>query len=347
MGNSNRYLEAFKENFNVIGLSTAVALSAATLNPLPLLVGLVAEAVYLMFVPDTKWYEARLSERFDAEIDRRRDELKAKVIPSLRPEMQARFERMEYMYRGIKSQQADDPVRTATGWFREVLRKLEFLMEKFLQFASKEVQFRLYLFSVLHEVRNERRVGANTPSQNNRGNARGNGNRRGGEDDEQDKLWDSWIAEELKQRRKPSRHQPPRSQPPPTAAPPPPDVPSTQVQQMVEEIQQHYDKELDHLRQLHAGETDPGTKAVLEKRVEVLQRRRDFIGKIGKVLMNLNHQLLLLEDTLGLISDEIRARPPEQVLADIEDVVWQTKTMTELLEEVAPFESAISSSTTI
>ena len=250
------------------------------------------------------------------------------------------------MYRGIKSQQADDPVRSASGWFREVLRKLEFLMEKFLQFAGKEVQFRLYLFSVLQEVRNERRGGGNNSGQNNRGNAqaRGNGGRGDNADDEQDRLWDSWIADELKQRRKPSRHQPPRSQAPPTAAPTPPDIPSTQVQQMVEEIQQHYDAELNQLRQLHAGETDEGTKAVLEKRVEVLQRRRDFIGKIGKVLMNLNHQLLLLEDTLGLISDEIRARPPEQVLADIEDVVWQTKTMTELLEEVAPFESAISSS---
>ena len=95
MGNSNRYLEAFKENFNVIGLSTAVALSAATLNPIPLLAGLVVEAVYLLFVPDSKWFEARLSERFDAEVDRRREELKAKVRPSLRPEMQALFERME------------------------------------------------------------------------------------------------------------------------------------------------------------------------------------------------------------------------------------------------------------
>jgi hypothetical protein len=45
-----------------------------------------------------------------------------------------------------------------------------------------------------------------------------------------------------------------------------------------------------------------------------------------------------------LISDEIRARPPEQVLSDIDDVVFQTKTMTELLEEVAPYENAIASS---
>ena len=57
--------------------------------------------------------------------------------------------------------------------------------------------------------------------------------------------------------------------------------------------------------------------------------------------MNLNHQLQLLEDTFGLISDELLARPPEQVLADIEDVVSQTNTMTQVLEEVAPYEQML------
>ena len=58
-------------------------------------------------------------------------------------------------------------------------------------------------------------------------------------------------------------------------------------------------------------------------------------------MLNLNHQLELLEDTFGLISDEIRARPPEQVLADIEDVVSQTNTMTQVLEEMAPYEQSL------
>jgi hypothetical protein len=303
--------------------------------------------VYLIFVPDTKWYVSRLAERYDAEVQKRRDDLKAKIIPTLRPEMASRFDRMETMYRGIKAQQADDPVRTASGWFREVLRKLEFLLEKFLQFASKEVQFRAYLFSVLQEVRADGRTG-NEPD-NKRGNRSGNRSNGGRDgDEEQNKLWDAWIAEELRQRRRPSRHQPANSQPPLTAQapPPPPKVPTGQVQEIVDEIQKHYDKELASLRQSNENETDEGTKAVVNKRIEVLQRRRDFIGKIGKVLMNLNHQLMLLEDTMGLISDEIRARPPEQVLADIDDVVWQTKTMTELLDEVGPFESAMASAST-
>ncbi len=113
------------------------------------------------------------------------------------------------------------------------------------------------------------------------------------------------------------------------------------VQNTVAEVQKHYDSELEKLRALLKDEADSGTRAVLEKRCEVLERRREFVGKMGRILQNLNHQLELLEDTFGLISDEIRARPPEQVLADIEDVVTQTNTMTQVLEEIAPYEQSL------
>jgi hypothetical protein len=113
------------------------------------------------------------------------------------------------------------------------------------------------------------------------------------------------------------------------------------VNQTVQQVQAHYDDEIAQINRLAENETDANTRAVLEKRCEVLQRRREFVGKIGRIQINLNHQLSLLEDTFGLISDEIRARPPQQVLADIEDVVSQTNTMTQLLEEVAPYEQLL------
>ena len=113
------------------------------------------------------------------------------------------------------------------------------------------------------------------------------------------------------------------------------------MQETVAEVQQSYDKDLQDLGALLRDEADEGTRAVLEKRVEVLNRRREFVGKIGRILLNLTHQLELLEDTFGLISDEIRARPPEQVLADIEDVVTQTNNMTQVLEEIAPYEQSL------
>ena len=296
----NRYLQAFKESFNIVGLTAAAAISAALLNPLPIIGALVLEAAYMLFVPDLKWYQQRLAKVHDADISKRREEAKYRVLPLLRPDMQSRFARMEALLESIEAQSKTDAAREASGWSREVIRKLDFLLEKFLQFAAKDVQFRDYLISVLGEVRGESQLLPRRQSAPNSQRAARN------------RSYSLQIEVD------------------------------PGVQDTVVEIQNHYDGELTELKNLHAQESDQSTQAVLEKRVEVLQRRREFIGKIGKVLTNLNHQLMLLEDTFGLISDELRARPPEQVLADIDDVVFQTKTMTELLEEMSPYESTLS-----
>lgn len=314
----NPYLEAVKENNNVIGLTVALALSAATLSPLPILAALVAEAAYLVFVPDSKWYEARLSKRYDAEVQKRRDELKQQILPTLRPVLQARFMRLEEMRQQIGAQALDDQT-----WFREVLRKLDFLLEKFLQFAGKEVQFRAYLETMLAEERNERRR-ASSPNA----------------------VLSTHRDIAMRQNSRPPVSGSQSVGAAAGGANPPARVVGTAndrwVQSTVQELQASYDENLQEIQAMIDQEQDTSTKAVLIKRLEVLQRRREFIGKIGKILSNLNHQLELLEDTFGLISDEICARSPEQVLTDIDDVVSQTNTMTQLLDEVAPFESSMS-----
>ena len=80
-------------------------------------------------------------------VERRRQQLKEQVLPTLRPSMQTRFARLEEMCLQIDAQ----PIEGQT-WFREVLRKLDYLLDKFLQFASKEAEFRSYLRSLLEEV---------------------------------------------------------------------------------------------------------------------------------------------------------------------------------------------------
>src|SRR5579871_4756179 len=129
----SKFAEAFREAFNTVPLAASVAVSAALLNPLPLLAGLVLETAYLLTVPDSKWYEARLAARYDAEITRRREKLKADVCPTLRTSMKARFDRLEAM-----RQQMNDDSQDGKQWFREVLRKMDYLLEKFLIFAAKE-----------------------------------------------------------------------------------------------------------------------------------------------------------------------------------------------------------------
>lgn len=312
MRRQNKYLEALKEGGNVLGLTTAVALSAATLNPLPLLVGLVVEAAYLIFVPDSKWFEARLARKHDGEIEKRREQLKAQVLPTLREEVRQRFLRLEEIRRQIGAA----PMEGDQEWFRQVLRKLDFLLEKFLHFAQKDMQFRVYLASVLAEQRGE--PVDTTMIQSTR-------------------LKDQVkIARVANGQRGPRQQHPAPSQTMERARRNDPD--DRWVQRTITDIQASYDGEMAEVRAQVEGEHDYNTRQVLEKRLEVLQRRHEFVARIAKILTNLTHQLKLLEDSFGLINDELRAQSPEQVLADIDDVVSQTNMMTGLLEEVAPFE---------
>ena len=275
----NRYLSAFQEQYNLLGLGSVVAVAAATLSLPALLAGLVVEAAYLIFVPDSKWFESRLARQHDAEVRAQRERLKAEVLPRLRPPLQKRFAKLEAERADIDRQAQDDQV-----WMREVLRKLDFLLDKFLQFALKDEQFRVYLYQERLE-----------------------------------KL-DGNIRRQA-----------------------PPDPTDKWVRETVGLLQNDYERDIAQVEAHAQAETDGNTRAVLEKRVEVLQRRHDFIARIGKIVGNLSQQLALLEDTFGLISDELLARPPEQVLGDIEDVVSQTKIMTDVLEEMAPYERMLAS----
>lgn len=285
----NKTVEAFKEGYNILGLAGVVALSAATLNPLPLLVGLVAEAAYLLFLPDSKWYDRRLSDRYDAEVVARRERLKVEVFPSLPDSIRQRFTRLENFRSQIGGHQFE-----GKRYYREVLRKLDYLMEKFLLFASKEVQFRSYLRTVLEEL-------------------------------------DRGASVTWKQGEKPPKV---RKRPRFEVL----EESGQWVREAVLSAQEAYDEEVDAIREMLTKEENLHNQAVLEKRKDILFRRRTYVGRIGEILTNLTHQLSLIEDTFGLINDEIRARSPEQVLVDIEDVVSQSESLTESLQDMAPFE---------
>ena len=308
MPRQNRYHEAFKEGFNVLGLAGLCAASAAMLNPLPLIGGIVAEAVYLLFVPDTKWYESRLAKRYDAEVNLRRQELKDRILPTLRPSMQQRFSRLEQTRQDIEAH----PVEEGT-WFREVLRKLDFLLEKFLLFAAKEAEYRGYLRSILSDVRGTLRPPAAEPATPpiypdvRQGKQRGRQPQFGQIIPDQR---NNFGASE----------------------------PAMTDDAVIAEIEGSYQREIAKVKAQSEKEQDENTKAVLDTRLDILQRRSEFVGKVEKILTNLSNQLKLLEDTFGLINDEIRARSPEQILMDIEDVVTQANTMTDVLEELAPYE---------
>lgn len=288
MKRPSKIKEAFLEGFNTVGLAGAAAASLALLNPLPLIGALVVEAAYLLFVPDSKWYERRLATRYDKEVVERRRKLRDQIFPSLNSQMQARFARLELMRDQIGSQTLDGRMI-----FREVLRKLDYLLEKFLHFASKEIQFENYLRSVLDEVKHGPVVPPPVQKKSNKKIAFQI-------EDMSDR--DEWVKD------------------------------TTDI------ICEKYSSEIDGIDELVARDENLHNQAVLEKRKEVLTRRSQYVVRIGQSLINVSHQLHLMEDTFGLINDEIRARSPEQVLADIEDVVFQTDSLTATLEDVAPFD---------
>ena len=279
MPGPNRVRDAFMEGYNTLGLASLVAVSAALLNPLPLIVGAVAEAAYLLFVPDSRWYSERVEEKYDAAVAERRAKLKAEVLPTVSGTTADRFLRLEAVRTQIDGQTGGDRKP-----YRLVLRKLDYLLEKFLLFGQKQAQFRLYLDNLLAEMENRPADGPNERRLMEPG--------------------DGWAR------------------------------------RTAERIQKHYDDEIGKLGETLGKESNLHTVAILEKRGEVLQRRREYVEKMAETLTNLGHQLGLMEDTFGLINDEIRARSPEQVLADVEGVVSQTDTLTERLEEVAPFDTA-------
>jgi hypothetical protein len=251
----NRRAEAFRERFNAVGLLGAAAASAALLTPIPLLVGLAAEAAYLAFVPGSSWYKERVDGRLDAASREKREELKRQILPLLRPVLQARWHKVESARESIVAQGVSDP-----KFFRPIAQKLDFLLEKWLSFAQRQAQFDTDLEKAARETR-----------------ARS--------DD---------------------------------AAP---------------LIQAAYYREAQELREKAARESSDTSRALLESRAQVLERRREWFGRLSKMRGNLEQHLELIEDTFGLVNDQLRARSPEMVLADLEKVIWQTDTTSQLLDE--------------
>jgi hypothetical protein len=291
--------EAFKENGNLLSLASAVALSAATLNPIPLIIGAVLEAAYLIFVPDSRWYTSRLQEKFDAEVAARREALKEQVFPLVRLQIKQEFARLEQVREQINGQS-----RSEEPWFREALRKLDFLMEKYLQFAQKEAQFGSYIASVYAEVYQQ------TPAPQRRG---------------MDRPITQSTEPPIAGRQVKNENYHPIN-----------DFSEEWVTNVIAAISKFYEEELESLNESISTETVFANRTLMEKRQQIITRRKEFISRVAQILTNLRLQMRLMSDTFGLINDEIRARSPEQVLSDIDDVMLQATSLTEAIDEITP-----------
>jgi len=278
----------------VVGLAGMSALALALLNPIPVLCAVVAEAAYLLFVPDTAWFTKRMESRFDAEVRAHREQLKNKVFPKIRDEILERYNWLEQA-----RVQIEQTSTVQDKWFREALRKLDFLLEKYLQFAERESEYLAYLLSLLRES------------------------------------FGNLSRDEIRDLPSLARYK--------DAYVPPHEVKISQqdVQALIDAIQNHYEGEIKTLTDSSATEQVMATRDILTKRMQVLTRRKEFIVRLSDMMVNLRHQMELIAETFGLINDELRARSPEQVLADIDEVVNQATSLTDALDSMTPADQVV------
>lgn len=137
-----KYVEALKDDANKVALAALFAGCAVT-GTLPLLpfIALPLEAAYLLFVPDSPWFKKRSAQKREAEERARRFKYRNSILPTLRPADQNRFRVLERSRAEIEQQD----LAHMGDWQRDVLQKLDYLTEQFLEFAAKSIQYRLYL----------------------------------------------------------------------------------------------------------------------------------------------------------------------------------------------------------
>lgn len=120
----HRLQTALREDANVVGLAGSAALSLALLNPLPLLIGFVAETIYLLYVPDSRWYSTRLSRRYDADVRGRRHALREKQFTSAPANVVEKWDVLESLRTEIGLSKTSD----ASNWLK-FLRRIDYLLE--------------------------------------------------------------------------------------------------------------------------------------------------------------------------------------------------------------------------
>lgn len=291
---------AFTEMLNVVFLVLAAIVFLTTNSAAVLFAVLAAEFGYMLFVPGSRWYRGVLTGRAMHRRQLERAQMKRDILPALLPGDRNRFLRLE-------AQRNQLPAAPAIGYGREemaaVYQQMDLLLDKFLNFAAKSAQYRAYLVDMVRPSAGPAVPGAHWV----------------------DRLFDiasTLIAEKQTGGR---------------AAPAPPRTPAD-IQTVVDQVRTGLDERIAQMKaSLDAQGTD-ANRQIVAKNLEVVTKRRERIGELGDIITNLECQLDLIENTFGLISDQVRSLPPEQVLQDINDVVLQTETTTQLLAASAPME---------
>lgn len=299
----SRIKTAFNEQENMIGMAAFAGLSIFLLNPIPLIIGAAIEVAYLLFVPDSNWYNNKLVARQKELAKERRDALKQKVYESGGQEYLEKYTQLE----SVRTQ-LDDDYTSRPDW-RDVIDRLDTLLGKYLEFSLQDARLRQYLDS-LSDQAEQGLPGLLKPKNKETTELRARlmQSQQAAENFSDETV--RWVETEMASIR-------------------------MYFQSQISAIQQLINEE--EIR-IAAGTGNANNRDTLQKRIEIQTMSLNQAEKIGQGLVNLNQQMALMEETIRLINGQIKSKQPGQVLLDIENLVDQSETVSNFLHDIAPFE---------
>ncbi len=306
----NPYKKAFQEPANLIGLAAVVASSFAFLQPDIAAVGAVIEAAYLLFIPTTKWYMNRLTGLSSVSSNMSDAERLAAKVATLPTDLQARYTRLVQLRTDIESK-----LKQQVSFPTEVVAKLDTLMTQFVDLGITQTQFITYLQSLVSAASTKGAIQSSSgqsvqypPIAGSRTSQYYQGNNYRDAVPQQQPLDFNQLS--LQATAKTEKW----------------------VQWAVGRAQSEYNDELNRLDP--DSETDPALKDIKIKRVDIISRRNEHLTKLSKGILNSLMQMQLIEDTVGLIDDQVSTQSPEQVVSEIDSLMQQTDILTKSLSDV-------------
>ena len=133
-----------KISWGVIAVASALSPAMA---PLYIAGALLLHGAAVIFLPGSPWYQRRLRRRYDKLVSAARAKARTELLPRLPIDCQNRYALLEERRDQIFAELGDndDPL------LMDLARKLDFMLDKFLAFASKQQQFDAFLQGRLPE----------------------------------------------------------------------------------------------------------------------------------------------------------------------------------------------------
>lgn len=139
----NLYWEAFINQYNLIGLGGMVALSVVMASPIPFLIALGVELIYVAFIPETEFFQRSVHAKYnlldeEAQLRKMRERLER-----LHPVQRRRYDEISALVDSTKSNLDDND---AMGL--DVAHKLEVLRDRYLWLMELLNAYESYLASI-------------------------------------------------------------------------------------------------------------------------------------------------------------------------------------------------------